>query len=862
MMEGAGQAGIAHFLEHMAFRGSAHIKDGEVFRRMERLGAAPGADTNAYTGYDETVYQFNLPKNDKASIDEAFLLLRDIAGELKIDGKAVAVERNVILSEERLGDSPGRRLYDRFMHFAYRGLVVSDHMTIGHVADIEKVTDAQIRGFYRRWYRPANAALVITGDIDPDKVVAEIRRRFAGWKGQGAAPPELDRGKVTSRPAESDAYAETGLTTSMSVSWLSPADPAARDDAAQRRTWLIRTAALGVFNRRLVDLAQGSDAPFLNASVSASTGSFKTADVSTLHVATGNETWERGLRTLVGEWRKALRDGFTQAEIDRQILLMRRNHETARDGAGTRRTPNLANGLLNSYGSENVFRSPAQSMDLFEAQVGAATKAEIDDSFRALFAKSQPLFFAASPTPIEGLNDAYAGIMAAPAPEAPPPEAEKTWTYTDFGPAGQIVERHEEADLGATFVTFANGVRLTVKPTRFADDQILVAATLGDGMVGQPKTGYRLDFLSPALLQGGLKDLTLPDIQKVMAGKVAGLGFSIEEGRFLLSGNARPKDFDTLMQRMAAQVVAPGWRPEGLEQTKSRYKPWIAALDTTLGGAMLHHSSEFFMNGDARWAVPSEEQMAGTSLDTIHAWFDRALAEDYLEVVVVGRVETDQAIAAVAGTLGALPPRKPYRPLPQEEVAVSLSHSSAPFLIHHRGRADQAFEQIVWPTLDRRSAGPLFYDLQLAGSIVSQRLFDQFREKVGATYTPGALSSMSLVFPSYGYFAAYTETPPDKFPLFEQMLSSILDDLKARPVGKDEFERARKPLIERGKEARQTNGYWVSALQDAQADPFRLEMIRKNDPDSWNAETPEAVQKAIQTYLTDDKELRVRVTAE
>ena len=239
------------------------------------------------------------------------------------------------------------------------------------------------------------------------------------------------------------------------------------------------------------------------------------------------------------------------------------------------------------------------------------------------------------------------------------------------------------------------------------------------------------------------------------------------------------------------------------------------------------------------------------------------MREGYLELAVVGHIDVDQAILSVGRTFGALPPRQPREPVPPEALATSLSHASDPIVLHHHGRADQAFIETIWPTTDRYTAGKAALDLHLAGAIISQRLFDQFREKVGASYAPGAGSSMSTSFPSYGYFSASTETPPDKFALFDQIVADIVADLKAHPAGADEFQRALKPIIEGGRNAHQTNGYWLGWLQNLQSEPQRLDLIRADDEAAWNAETPEAVQEAIRKYLdTDVIPLRIRMTYE
>ena len=861
MMEEPGQEGIAHYLEHMAFRGSAHVPDGDVFKRMQRLGAALGADTNAQTGLDYTLYQFDLPKNDAESVSEAFFLLREVAGDLKIEKKAAATERDVVLSEERMGDSPQRRWSDDSMKFHYRGLALGDHPTIGYIDALKRVTPEQIRAFYHHWYRPENATLVIAGDIEPAAMVAEIRKRFAGWKGRGPAGPRLKRGEVPPRPAETHTHSEAGLYDAFSVSWINSVTPD-DDTRAEEHKRLVRRVANAAFNLRMADLAQGASPPFVGASVSATVGFYKSVDSTSISVHTGEDNWEPGLRRLIAEWKRAERDGFTQAEIDRQLTQMRRNWQTAVEGMGTRRTPGLAGGLLGSYGTHNVFRSPTQGAALFDELASGVTKEEVDAAFRRIVSRGEPLFYAASPAPIEGIEAVYHEAMAAPAPAAEADAGpEKTWTHTDFGPAGKVVERSELPDLGITMVTFSNGVKLNVKQTHFRDNEVLTLLTFGHGLAGESKSvGHREDLMTQTLIGGGLADLSLPEIRKLMVGKTVGLSFGMREGDFAMTGSSTPKDFDTLLQYMTAQVSAPGWRAEALDQEKIRLKPWLESLDTTMGGAWMHYGNQVMSDGDPRFRMPTTEELTAEPLQNLRALVDQPLKDGYLELAVVGNIEIDRTIEAVGKTLGALPRRRPKDSLPPEALKVSLSQARDLIELHHHGRADQAFAETLWPTTDRFAAGKSFSDLQMARAIIGQRLFDQFREKVGASYAPGAGSAMSTDFPSYGFFSAYSEAPPDKLPLFDHMLGDILADLKAHPVGPDEFERARKPLIEQSRNAHQTNGYWLGWLQNLQSEAGRLALIRADEPEHWNDETPEAVQAAIGTYLTDDKALHVHMT--
>ncbi len=193
MQETASQRGLAHFLEHMAFRGSLHLADGEINKTLERLGARFGADTNASTGQEETIYQFDIPKSDDQTIDTALGITREIASNLNLDPAAAQTEAGVVLSELKLRDSPASRALQAQINF----MLQDAHATAlpnGDPAIIATAPVAQIRAYYQAYYRPERATLILVGDLDPDRAEAGIRKHFSDWKGVGdkGRDPALD----------------------------------------------------------------------------------------------------------------------------------------------------------------------------------------------------------------------------------------------------------------------------------------------------------------------------------------------------------------------------------------------------------------------------------------------------------------------------------------------------------------------------------------------------------------------------------------------------------------------------------------------------------------------------------------------
>src|SRR5665213_3648598 len=181
------QQGLAHVLEHMAFKGSTHVAAGEMVKILQREGLAFGADTNAETEWTQTVYQFDLPRSDQASLDTGLMLMRETAGNLTLDAAALTPERGVVLSEERLRDTPQYRAEKAQIDLLAHGQRIVDRFPIGQVDVIEHAPISLVADFYRANYRPDRATLIAVGDFDPAAMEAKIKARFSDWKAVGAA---------------------------------------------------------------------------------------------------------------------------------------------------------------------------------------------------------------------------------------------------------------------------------------------------------------------------------------------------------------------------------------------------------------------------------------------------------------------------------------------------------------------------------------------------------------------------------------------------------------------------------------------------------------------------------------------------
>ena len=854
------QQGLAHFLEHMAFNGSKAVPEGDMVKILERLGLAFGADTNASTGFDETIYKLDLPKTDDETVDTALMLLREAAGNLTLDPAAVDRERGVVLSEERASDTPSTRVFKASLEFQLRGQRMPTRYPIGKVDVLQKAPASQIADFYRRFYRPERAVLVVAGDFDPTAMEAKIRAKFSDWKAEGPAGVDPDLGKVQPRKTEAKLVVEPGTRLNMQISWVRPPD-LSRDSEAKRREELIEQLGFTVLNRRLQALARSPKPPFI-AAVAFKAEQGKSAEVTTLSVPADADRWREALAAIDQEQRRAVQYGVRQDELDREIEEARASMRQAVAGAATRRPADLANEIVGTLSDDEVVTSPAEDSALFEATVKGLKADTVSAALRNAFKGEGPLIFMASPKPVQGGEQAilseYAAAQKAPV-TAPIASRQIIWPYESFGTPGKVVETKDVTDLDTVFVRFENGVRLTIKPTKFRDDEVLVRVNIGDGLEGMPKDRQSLAWFGNSFVEGGLKQITNEETEQVLASKVYGVRFGIGDDAFVLSGSTRTSDLPTELQVLTAYVAEPGWRTEAFERQKGAGKTLHDQAESTDQGVMGISLSGLLHSGDRRFTFPSREEIAKAQLADLKAQIAPHLASDPIEVVIVGDITVEKATDAVARTLGALPQRNPEQPVAAAQKQVAFPAATPqPVVLTHKGRADQSIGYVAWPTTDFWANPQRARDTAVMGEVMSLRLTEQLREAQGATYSPSVNYNHSLTWTGWGYLAASVEVPVSKLDDVMRDIDKIAADLKVKEPTADELARAKKPRLDQLERARLTNQYWLNELSNAQIDPRKLDFIRQIIPGTERV-TAADVQHAAQTWLDPNKAYKIVV---
>ncbi|HEY0956123.1 MAG TPA: insulinase family protein [Roseateles sp.] len=833
------ERGLAHFLEHMAFRGSANLPDGEVVRMLERQGLRFGADTNARTGFDQTVYLFDFPKADAQALDTGLMLFREIGSRLTLDPQLIEQEKGVILSEERVRDKPTLRASIAKLQLMLAGTRVTQRLPIGQIETIQAATAERLRRYYQAYYRPDNAALIIVGNIDVDAVERQIRDRFADW--QPAGQPDAPDLSKPSRMQPTGEFIAAGAPDALSLTWLRPVEDVALSTAALRDR-LVQQMAVRVLNQRLGERGLKAGSGYRSARADVERSVYGVTGAASIEVAVPPERWAAALDAAVEELRQLLDQGVQAADQQRALTFMRSMLQSNVARAATRPHAEIAEQLLVIAHGGALHRSAEQTLAENEPLLAGIRPEELTAALRRLFG-GQPLLFRsakASAVGTQALQQQLAQALSRPLADRAAPAA-VDWPYTDFGTASAIVGRTTDAELGSTTVLFANGARLVVKTTTHEKDKVYVHALLGQGRSGMTPQQLRAVWALPLMAVGGTGQRSAAELTqwRQSSGKQVGVGLAADKWHFLLAGITRPADLLTQLQVLAAHARDPGFRPEMAEKLADLASAQAGRVDTEAALVFLRARSHVMNSGDARLGVaPGAADYEATRADDLPAILRGPLA-GAADVVIVGDVGVEAAIAAVQSTFGAGAARAR---LPRVDLLQApLSDGGAPHVAYHRGRVDQALLGWQWAMPDHWADPALSHTGQLAAALLRARLMDSVRERLGITYSPIVTGGGSLDTPGQGAFALAIETPPEKFDDLREVLRAQLRELGAQPVSADELQRARQPMLEGLAKARESNTYWAYWLPQILAQP-RMKAALLGQADGLQAVTAQQLQ--------------------
>jgi zinc protease len=553
ILEKQSQRGYAHFVEHTAFNGTKHFAKNELVKYLQSIGVRFGADLNAYTSFDETVYILPVPTDTPRIVEQAFTILEDWAHGQLFDSAEVVNERGVVLEEWRGGKGAGERMLQQFLPIALKGSLYAERLPIGTDTTIMGATAASLRPFYQEWYRPDLMAVVAVGDFDVADIENRIRAHFS------RIPRRVNAPKRPMAPVPGNAAPliaitsdKEAVTTDVSVYFKLPAEPT--KTVRDYRRDLIGSLYLSMLNDRLNEITQKPNAPFTGAG--AGKGGFVGRELSPFSLSANvrDGEVERGLEALLVEARRVDQFGFLQAELDRAKQDMLRGYEIAFNEREKTQSGSFAGEYIRVYlegestpGIEWEYKAVQQLVPAISlSDVNRLASAWITDSNRVVIVGAPIKEAVPLPT--------VSSILATFDRATRTPLTRYTETVStdelipSLRPAGRIVAGRA-LPAGISEWRLSNGARVLVKPTDFKADEIRFAASSPGGNAHASDADYISAALSTQVASlSGLGNLNKIDLDKRRAGKAASVGVQMSEMTEGLAGSASPKDLEFLFQ--------------------------------------------------------------------------------------------------------------------------------------------------------------------------------------------------------------------------------------------------------------------------------------------------------------------------
>lgn len=858
------QRGLAHFLEHLAFNGTTHYPPGTLVERLQHLGLAFGAHTNAHTSFQETVYKLELPDAKPETIAIGLEVMADWGGGMLLEPAEVDRERGVIIAELRDRDGAGLRQARALYGALYAGTVLADRLPIGHGETIQAATRELIAGYYDAWYRPERMVLAVVGAIEPAAVEAQVRDKLGTVAGRGTAGPEPELGELTPTTAVATLIHTDPESDDTSIQ-LMRAMPAERpvDSLDHRRDELVRALAEGVLARRIRALVEKDPACPLQAG-----GGFSYHWVEFAHAgAHGTAKPGRALdavRLLSREYRRMAEFGPTVQELAVECGAMQAQLDTAVAQAGVRSNPQLAQALYTSVFTGETFLSPAQERDLLAPLLPTIQPADIVASIAAYRARPGRDVVA-----VTGREDLGAGgdrLLAAACAEAAAEVLERPvekvlapWGYpTDFAKqqATGFWQMDPENDLGVVGQT-RGGLRIQTKFTIFQPNQILIQLRFHTGVI--PRAAGIAEIIERGFLAGGLGKHSADDEATLFADSSVRLGgITVGEDAVTLSATCTPADYQRALERLAAHVADPGWRPEAEARIKQAWDEELAAAEKDVAAQTERTLQALLVADDPARRQATRGEAAAVGFAAAKAWLAPILSTAPLTVTVVGDAAEAKGYPDVVFQADG---RSSFPPAADEAgTRKTLALNPAPPVGTNRVKVQaqvaKALVRITWP-------GDDIYDirqtrrLNLLAQCLSERLRMRIREELGAAYSPGAWNTSSEAYRGAGGIQVSIGVTPEQVDQVVAATLDLADRLAADGIDAALLDQVKTPLVKGLAARKQRNDWWAGVVLPRLAtQPFRLEWARGIETD-FAAVTADELSGLATKFLVRSRALTV-----
>lgn len=860
--ESDAQNGLAHFLEHMAFNGSTHFKPGELVPLLNKMGMQFGADTNAHTNHEETVYKLFLPDTKPETLDTGLTILADFANGALLKMEEIDNERKVILEESRARKSAMERLQKESVRKVFAGTHIAKHDVIGDEDQIKTFPREEFVDYYDTWYRPELMTLVVVGDVDPKDLLARAEPRLGEF---AARKPKRDPRKTGIQPVkETRAFVltdEEQVGGMVRFSAILAGRPPMRT-FADYHTDTIENVGTWIVSRRLREMVDQGKAKFRMGRVSVS-GIQHDTILPGAQAMGEPEDWNKMLDQLVGEVSRAIEHGFTPGELELARKEMMSDADRAVQIESTLDAGALVGRISSAIGKQAPLMSAAQERDLLVRVLPKLTIEEIHDKFVENFKTRNYTYVLMLPAKKEGLKvptneEVLAAAAAAWSRKTEPPAEKKSAVdlLAKRPEPGRVADTQRDEALGVTTLTFANGVVMHHRFMDYKKEQVSISILLPGGEIEETAANRGVsDAASVALRQPATSRLSSTEIRDTMTGRKVNFGGRIGLDALGLGVSGAPEDLELGMQLAYAVLTDGRVEPAALDNWKLITRQRLERQKTMPQGAMQKALQETVFGNDPRLVDLTPEQIDRQTPATAEAWIRRIVSAAPIEVTVVGDLPLEKATELVARYVGSLPKRTAgFSAL---DKLRKLDRPSGPYTrkVSFVSKTPKAIAMAGFISCEERDVEDR-RRLSLASQVLSDRMIKRIREQEQLVYSIRCSNNAGRGLPGMGLMIAAAPTDPHNADKLADTIIEMCKTFAKDGPTDEELSAAKKQIITEVKTRMKEPRYWESVLSDMTYRGRQLSELR-DVPAAFEAMTGEQIRDAVRKYLADDKVVRI-----
>ncbi len=854
VLENDKQQGLAHFMEHMGFNGSTHFPKNELVDYLQKSGVKFGADLNAYTSFDETVYILPVPTDDPNVVEKGFTVLEDWAFNNLFDKKEIEKERGVVLEESRLRKGSFERMSRLYYPRLFNGSKYADRLPIGKEDILKTFKPETLKSFYKTWYRPNLMAVIVVGDIDPAEAEKKIKAHFEKFINPPGAParPSIIPIKARTTPEAMVLTDDEATNSFLQIyNFVKPA-PIMKTWGDYRKN-MLENLVSSLINQRLSELTQKENPPFLFANTGygqflrgySSFNSFAVLSKGSVNDA---------VDALIEETNRARQFGFLQTELDRAKASLL----NGADKALKEKDKSESGMIVSQYVSNFLNGTPVPGVqhryNFIKEVLPTISLAEINEVAKNMPSTTNAFTLLQAPTGMkdqlpDNINLLKEVVAATGKPVKAYEEKVVASALLDKDPVpGKITGETRNEKLNTTDFTLSNGITISIKPTTLKNDEILMDAWRWGGFHKYPVADKQnATYAAIIIQQMGVKDMAPIELRKFMAGKTFSVTPYLNADEEGIEGRSSVKDFETYLQLMYLYFTQPR-KDEGLFKSFINNQKASLQFLSKNPQASYQDTLQKIVYNNNPWAdgIPKPEDYDKINLDRVmniyHEIFSNAQG---MHFTFLGNIDPQQCKPLLEKYIGSLPTA------PKEntytDVGMRLLKGSTEITLK-RGKEPQAMINLMFE-------GETQYNrdnrLQLAAllEVLNIKIIEKLREDMSGMYGGGM--NGSVVSRPYEHYTINATIPcgPENVDKLTTALLDIIKTAQEKGIEQKDLDKVKETWKKQYHVNLQSNDFWLENLSNS--------FINRDNPENIldyeqkiSSITIEDLQNAAKKFLT------------